>query len=161
MKLDWMRLEGSDGHAIGRALLMTLYWEETGKELPGISYTDRGKPYFTDGAYHFSISHTANHAFCALSRENIGIDAEETDRKIDPRLADRYLSETERQRLANHPDRNAGLLRLWVLKEALAKLTGRGVGNWLKNTDFDPNDDRITCIDGCFVAILEGDNYGF
>lgn len=161
MKLKWMRLNGRSGHDVGRELLEALYLEETGENLPPISYTEQGKPYFAFGAYHFSVSHTDDHAFCALSRENIGIDAEEMTRKSDPRLADRYLSEKERQRLQNAPDQNAALLRFWVLKEALAKLTGRGVGNWLKNTDFDPYDEKITCIDGCYVAVLEGDSYGF
>ena len=57
--------------------------------------------------------------------------------------------------MENSRDKRAALLRLWVLKEAYAKLTGRGIGNWLKSTDFDPEDTRITCIDGCYVAILE------
>ena len=42
-----------------------------------------------------------------------------------------------------------------LLKEADAKLTGRGMGNWLKATDFDPFDPRIQEINGCYVAVLE------
>lgn len=157
MKLKWKRLENQSSHDAGRELLEALYFEENHCEMPPILRTEQGKPYFSHGNWHFSISHTKHHAFCCLSRENMGIDAEETDRKIDPRIGRRYLSETEQKRLNNAPDQNAALLRLWVLKEAYAKLTGRGVGNWLKNTDFDPDDPRITNIDGCFVAILEGE----
>ena len=51
-------------------------------------------------------------------------------------------------------DKQACLLQLWVLKESYAKLTGRGLGNYLKNTDFDQNDPRIQIIDGCYVAVL-------
>ena len=157
MKLKWKRLENQSGHDAGRALLAELYREETGGEMPRIVYTDQGKPYFLDGKWHFSISHTRHHAFCCLSRSNIGIDAEEIHREIDMRIAQRYLSETEQKRLEKAPDQAAALLRLWVLKEGYAKLTGRGIGNWLKNTDFSPEDERITCIDGCYVAVLEGE----
>ena len=157
MKLAWKRLDGQSGHEAGRQLLASLFFEETGREMPQISYTDNGKPYFLDEDWHFSVSHTPSHVFCCLSNENVGIDGEETDRNIDPRIAGRYLSEKEQKRLENAPDQRAALLRLWVLKEAYVKLTGRGIGNWLRETDFDPEDPRVTVIDGCFVAILEGE----
>jgi phosphopantetheinyl transferase len=155
MRLKWKKLENQTGHEAGRELLAEAFWEETGEALPRIWVAEQGKPYFESGDWHFSISHTDTHAFCALSRGNIGIDAEEMGRKIDPRIAARYLSEKEQKRLEMAADFDTALLRLWVLKEALAKLTGRGIGNCLKNTEFDPEDDRIMCIDGCFVAILE------
>jgi len=58
--------------------------------------------------------------------------------------------------LENADDRNQAFLRLWVLKEAYAKLTGRGLGSYLKETNFSPTDTRITEIGGCFVAVLTG-----
>ena len=161
MKLRWKRLDGQSGHEAGRQLLAALYFEENGSEMPPIFKTKQGKPYFSDGIWHFSISHTENHAFCCLSRQNVGIDAEPADRKIDSRIGARFLSEQEQKRVAEAADQNEALLRLWVLKEAYAKLTGRGVGNWLKETDFDPKDRRISCVDGCFLAILEEESYGF
>ena len=42
-----------------------------------------------------------------------------------------------------------------VTKEAYAKLLGKGWGNYLHTTDFDPDDPRVQTIDGCYVAILE------
>ena len=70
------------------------------------------------------------------------------------RLAETYLSPTEKARFDAALDKSTCLLRLWVLKESYAKLTGRGLGDYLKETDFDPNDPRLQTIDGCFVAIL-------
>lgn len=155
MRLAWERLEGRDGHTVARALLARLYQEETGDPMPEIRYLANGKPCFSESNLHFSISHTKNHAFCCLSRNNIGIDAEETDRPVRPALAEKILSPTEKERYLAAADRHAAMLRLWVLKESYAKLTGRGIGYYLKNTDFDPNDPRIQEIDGCFVAILQ------
>ena len=154
MRLDYKRLEKETGHEAGRALLARLWQQETGRLLPPISKTDRGKPFFAEESYHFSISHTSRHAFCCLHNANVGLDAEEMDRIPDPRLAGRFLSSAEQQRVAAAEDSGDALLRLWVLKEAYAKYTGKGLGNFLKNTDFSPDDPRIQEIDGCYVAVI-------
>ena len=151
MQLLWARLDGGDGHTVGRELLA----KACGGTLPEICYTNRGKPYFADIKLHFSISHTKNHVFCAVSHRNTGIDAEETDRKVRLSLADTQLSPAEKARFDAAEDKAAALLRLWVLKESYAKLTGRGLGGYLKETDFDPNDPRVQIIDGCYVAVME------
>ena len=151
MELLWQRLEGRSGHEAGRGLLAKL----CGEPLPEIVLSKTGKPRFVTGAPHFSISHTKNHVFCCISSKNIGLDAEEQGRSIDPRLAERYFSPGEAARCAAAENPGDALLRLWVLKEAEAKRTGRGWGNYLRETDFDPADPRILSIDGCFVAILE------
>ena len=150
MRLAWQRLESRNGHEAARQLLAELYRAETGQDLPEIAVTVQGKPYIPDAPWHFSISHAQNHVFCALSQRNIGIDAEEADRPIDPRLAERLLSPGELEKFDNSREM---LLKFWVLKEAYAKLTGRGLGNYLRQTDFDP--ETVQIIDGCFVAVLE------
>lgn len=146
-------LNGQDGHQVGRLLLTKLYAQATGEELPPIAVTSRGKPYFLGGDWHFSISHTEHFVFCALSRRNIGLDAEEKGRKVTPAMLEKFTSDAEKSRLGADPQ--DAFLRLWVLKEAQSKLTGRGMGNWLKDTDFDPFDPRIQDINGCYVAVLE------
>lgn len=145
MKLAWQRLEGRDGHSAALALLAELV-----SPLPEIRHAPSGKPYFAGSDLHFSISHTRHHAFCCVSRTNVGMDAEEMDRTVGPGLL-RMLSDTEKARCSDARDP----LRLWVLKESYAKATGRGIGNYLKHTDFDPRDPRIQEIDGCFVAVME------
>jgi 4'-phosphopantetheinyl transferase len=90
----------------------------------------------------------------------VGLDAEEQSRRVAPGLPQRFLSEQELARQKAAADRDGAMLRLWVLKEAYAKLTGPGLGNYLKNTDFHPEDPRIQIIDGCYVAVLEeGETY--
>lgn len=150
MVLRWQRLTDVGGHDAGLALLETLFREETGRDLPAIQKTSQGKPFFPDEPFHFSISHTKNHVFCCLGQETVGIDAEEINRAVDPLLAERFCSPSEQNRIETNDD----LLRLWVLKESYAKFTGRGIGNYLKDTDFSPHDPRIQTIDGCYVAIF-------
>ena len=151
MKLAWQRLEEKNGHEVGRQLLRDLY----GGTLPEIHCTEQGKPYFPDSDLHFSISHTKNHAFCCISFHNIGMDAEECDRAIDLRLAEKFLSPMEKRHFDASADKRECLLRLWVLKEAYGKLLGKGIGNYLAATDFSPDDSRIQIIDGCYVAVIE------
>ena len=155
MQIGHMALDGQSEHAAGRELLGQMYRGKTGQPLPEIRLTDRGKPYFAHSVWSFSISHTKNHVFCVLSSNPVGIDAEEMDRKIDLRLADKILSPGEKARWDAAGDKRAAFLKLWVLKEAYAKLTGRGLGDYLYETDFDPKDPRILIIDGCYVAIME------
>ena len=146
-------LNGRSGHEVGRQLLAQLYQQATGENLPPIAVTANGKPYFPDSDWHFSISHTDHFVFCALSEFNIGLDAEEKGRKVTPAMLEKFTSDAEKSRLGADPQ--DAFLRLWVLKEAQSKLTGRGMGNWLKDTDFDPFDQRIQEINGCYVAVLE------
>lgn len=150
--LTWTRLEGQSGHEAGRALLAQAYRKKTGQDCPQILTTDRGKPFFPGSNLHFSISHTKNHAFCALSDRPVGIDAEEMDRSISLKLAEKILSPSEQARFDGTRE---ALLRFWVLKEAAAKLSGEGLKGYPNHTDFDPADPRIQIIDGCFVAVLQ------
>ena len=143
------------GHVAGRALLARLYREYTGRELPPIAVTDRGKPYFTDGSAHFSISHTKRRVFCALSECPIGIDAEELDRDIHLGLVEKILSPAEKAQFDTAPDKRLALLTFWVLKEARAKLTGQGLRGYPKDTDFSLSDPRVTVRNDCLLAILE------
>ena len=155
MKLAFRTLNGQKGHDAGRQLLAQLYREETGEALPEICIADRGKPYFLHSAYHFSISHTRKHAFCVLSTANIAIDAEELDRKMDLRLADKVLSPSEKVQFDAAADQRRALLTFWVLKEAAVKLTGEGLQGYPNHTAFSLEDPRVREIDGCLLAIME------
>ena len=155
MKLKYCTLEEETGHEAGRRLLGELYLEETGQALPEIHIGSRGKPYFQDSPLHFSITHTKKHAFCAISRHSIGIDAEEMDRKISPHLADHVLSPGEKAQYGQAQDRQKTLLTFWVLKEAQAKLTGEGLRGYPNHTDFTLPSKAVREIDGCLLAILE------
>lgn len=160
MIFGWCALDGRTGHEAGRALLAELYRRETGEALPPIGISPRGKPFFADSPWHFSISHTRKHAFCVLDRENIAIDAEELDRRVELRLAERILSPREKAQLDAAADKTRALLTFWVLKEAAAKLSGEGLRGFPNHTNFSLDDLRVREIEGCLVAILqEGETY--
>ena len=160
MKRASCALEGRAGHEAGRELLAQLYWEATGQTLPPIETGEWGKPYFADSQWHFSISHTKNHAFCVLARENVAIDAEELSRRVNPALAEKILSPMEKAQYDVASDKAKALLTFWVLKEAAAKLSGRGLRGYPNDTTFSLKDPRVREMDGCLVAIFtKGETY--
>ena len=154
MILESRPLEGRTGHEAGRDLLAELFFRETGESLPEIRITEAGKPYFPHSPWHFSISHTKRTVFCALSRKNIGIDAEELDRNINLKLADKVLSPGEKAQFDTSQDKRRALLTFWVLKEASVKLAGTGLQGYPNHTNFSLDDPRVKEIDGCLVAVL-------
>ena len=155
MRLVWCKLEGQTGHEAGRQLLAEVYRAETGEDLPEIRLTDRGKPYFPGSPWHFSISHTPKHAFCVLSRNNVAIDAEELDRKMNLKLAEKILSPMEKRQFDAAENKERALLTFWVLKEAAAKLSGEGLRGYPNHTHFSLEDPRVTELDGCILAVME------
>ena len=155
MRIASCTLEGRSGHDAGRALLGELYRTETGEALPPILVTERGKPYFEHSPWHFSISHTSKHAFCVLSRYNVGLDAEELDRKVNLKLAEKILSPSEKQQFDAAENKEKALLTFWVLKEAAVKLSGEGLRGYPNHTNFSLEDPRVMELDGCILAVME------
>ena len=148
-------LEGRTGHEAGRALLARLYREQTGKALPEIEFAPGGKPFFPGDPLYFSISHTPRHAFCVLSDRPVGLDAEELARPVKLGLARKILSPGEKAQFDRAADPRRALLTFWVLKEARAKLTGRGLRGYPNDTDFSLEDPAVRIMENCLVAILE------
>ena len=147
------------GHEDGRKLLRQLFETHVGGEMPPIAIGERGKPYFEGHPIHFSITHTPNHVFCALSHRPIGIDAEELDRKFSLRVADKILSPTEKAQFDAATNKSRALLTFWVLKEARAKFTGEGLKGYPNHTEFLLTDPRVRQLQGCLVAVIEEEDY--
>ena len=159
MYLEGRAIKDTTGHEAGRQLLADMYSRYVGGPMPGLYVAERGKPYFADSPWYFSIAHSKGHVFCALSRKPIGIDAEELDRAISLKLADKILSPGERQQYDRAEDPRRALLTFWVLKEAQAKLTGEGIKFHPTHTDFLLSDPRVRELQDCLVAVIEEEDY--
>lgn len=159
MYLEGREIPEGKGHEEGRRLLEEMYRRYVGDPMPQILTQERGKPYFSDSPWHFSISHTPAHVFCALSTRPIGIDAEELDRQIKLRLAEKILSPMERQQYDAAPDKRLALLTFWVLKEAQGKRSGKGLTGYPNHTQFSLPDPRVREMDGCLVAVIEEEDH--
>ena len=155
MRYGACRLEpGQTGHDAGWALLEALYREETGCPLPRVVRNHRGQPRFADSHLFFSIAHTDRHAFCVLAQKPVGIDAEELDRQVSLRLAQKILSPGEMEQFSRAADKRRALLTFWVLKEAAAKRSGEGLTGFPNHTSFRLDDPNVYEWDGCLIAVL-------
>ncbi len=151
-------LLGRSGHEAGRQLLERLYFQVTGEALPEIAIAPGGKPCFVGSPWHFSISHTPRHVFVALHTAPVGIDAEELDRSVSDKLPSRVLSASEFAQYAAAPDKSRAFLTLWVLKEAAAKCSGKGIKYPENTTNFSLSDPRVREYLGCLVAVVTEEN---
>lgn len=87
-----------------------------------------GKPYFKNSDLCFSKSDTKNYIAVAVADTDIGIDIEETNRKVDTAtLSARFFCEEEREYVASHKDKSYAFLKIWTRKEALLKADGIGI----------------------------------
>ena len=159
LKLDYWPLNGLDSRVAGKLLLAQMYEELTGEAMPPIEKAPRGKPFFPGSDLHFSITHTKTTVFCAIADSEIGIDAEDLNRKVSPALAEKILSPHEYAQYEAVPDeeKNEALLRFWVLKEAEAKCSGLGLRGYPNHTEFDLNDPRVQKLGGCMVAVIQAE----
>lgn len=97
-------------------------------------YDENGRPFFEEHTCDFSITHTQNHVFCALTdgedgSARIGVDAEDLDRpdlsNLDE-MASRWFSGNEQKVFFASPTKET-FLRIWTRKEAYSKYTGEGL----------------------------------
>ena len=100
-------------------------------------YGEHGKPYLIDSDLQFNISHAGDRLAVAIVLEqSVGIDIEYHSSKLNPmELAQRFFNPNEYQQLLA-VSRDQQLLyfyRLWTLKEAFVKATGKGLSFGLAN----------------------------
>lgn len=91
-----------------------------------IAYNSQGKPYFLlHREIFFNISHSSNYVVCIIGNRPVGIDIE-GGREGRQNLARRFFDKTEAEWI-EECDSDERFFRIWTLKEAYGKATGRGV----------------------------------
>lgn len=93
-------------------------------------YGEHGKPDFAGGKFHFNLSHSGQYVCCALAEEEVGIDIQRMHPLKNMRVAERFFSQEENDLLrvcGSERERQELFYRIWVRKEAYAKLTGAGI----------------------------------
>lgn len=99
-----------------------------------------GKPYLESFAdVHFSVSHTDGCVAFAIGTGRLGVDAEKR-RPANLRIAERFFTARETERIYASADRQAAFFEVWTKKEAYLKMRGTGLTESLR--DFDVFDER-------------------
>ena len=120
-------------HLAGRHLLRELF---PNFPLHLIEIADTRKPFLTDEAFHFSISHCGDYAAVIISTENrVGVDIEIPHPKIE-KIKHKFLSEKEQRILADkHVANYISHTLAWSIKEALFKWYGSGEVDFIKHME--------------------------
>lgn len=100
-----------------------------------------GKPRLVDGPWEFSLSHAGDRVLLAVAENRpVGVDVELADAPID-KVAHLVL----------HPDdppvTGPDLVRIWVRKEAIAKVTGHGLARPMTSFAASPDPPGMTVHD--------------
>jgi 4'-phosphopantetheinyl transferase len=113
----------------------------------------------------FNLAHTRGMAVCALAREEIGVDVEATDRRVDLAIANRFFAPREVEAIATAPPayRPELFFRFWTLKEAFIKATGEGLSRNLASFSFglDPVQISFHPVDGSVPSIDDPNDWQF
>lgn len=99
--------------------------------LPAWRLGPHGKPYLTNDAAFFSLSHCHDAVICAIDREEIGADVEawRAFAAMDAEMLRQIFSQEEQEaiRTAATPQQTA--CDLWTAKESVCKFTGEGIND--------------------------------
>lgn len=102
-------------------------------EQPAFSIGAHGKPRLVSSpAIHFNLSHCRQAVACVVASCEVGIDIESIGRYKEP-LARRVLNDQELTAVQQAADPQLAFTRYWTQKEAIVKLTGRGIDDDLRN----------------------------
>jgi 4'-phosphopantetheinyl transferase len=97
------------------------------------------KPALIHDFLHMNLSHCKGLAVCAMGRLPVGIDCERP-RAVKDHLLDRICAPEEAAAIRAATDRETAFSRLWTLKEAYGKFTGRGIREPLDTLQFELGD---------------------
>jgi len=127
---DQRRIEYVAAHGLLRWQLSELL-AVPAADLVFVQPTPRSKPQLVWPAaprLDVNLSHTAGMVASVVGEGvRVGIDLEAIDRPVAPAVIRRFLAESEQSWLSAHGNRNTSAIRIWTLKEAVAKALGLGL----------------------------------
>ena len=113
-------------------------------ELPELAMGPHGRPVFSDPLLpEFSISHSGDWLWLAIGEPSLGLDVEQhRPRRNLGKLMEHVLSPQELDWVSRQKDELSAFYRLWTLREAVLKASGRGLAG-LSRLQLFPDELRI------------------
>ncbi len=117
-------------------LAFRLLWQALQRDygftaMPRVEWGSHGKPYLPDHpSLHFNLSHCREAVACAVDVRPVGVDVE-SYRPLRPAVVRYAMSEAETRRIMGSACPERVFTILWTQKEALVKLSGRGIHDGL------------------------------
>lgn len=85
---------------------------------------EKGKPYLLGNPVHFSVSHSGLLWLCMVGGAPCGIDIQQEQDCSYEKISARHFNEVEQEYIGR--EGLPGFFRLWTMREAYGKYTGRG-----------------------------------
>ena len=102
-------------------------------ECPVFDYGEHGKPFIVGHPdIHFNFSHCREAVLCVISNRPVGADVE-CVREYKESLARYTMNDEELSRIKASSRPDVEFIRLWTMKEAKLKLSGRGITDNMKH----------------------------
>ena len=102
-------------------------------EKPVFVYGEHGKPFIVGHpVIHFNLSHCREAAVCMLSKRPVGVDVESV-RSFKEELVRYTMNDHEVRQIMQSERPDIEFIRLWTMKEAVLKLSGRGIMDNMKD----------------------------
>lgn len=126
-------------------------------ERPLFDYGEHGKPFIVGHPdIHFNISHCREAVLCVVSDRPVGADIE-SFREYKASLVRYTMNDAEIARIeqSDHPE--VAFIRLWTMKEAKLKWSGRGITDHMKDV-LDGTEDFLTVVNekkGYIYSIIQ------
>lgn len=126
------------------------------EQMPIFGYSPKGKPYLRDYPdIHFNISHCEKAILCAVEKQTVGVDIE-TIKPYNEELARYTMNNNEIEQINRSYRPDIEFARLWTMKEAVLKKSGKGITTnikdvlsgceWEIDTFVSPNNDYVYSI---------------
>lgn len=109
-------------------LRYALFEEKLVTSAPSFSYGEKGKPFLPDYPdVFFSLSHSGGYSACVIHDNDIGLDIQDF-RPCNLDITEKICTDKEVACIfgADNPSPSYETCRLWCMKEARGKLTGKG-----------------------------------
>lgn len=151
------RARGLTSRAQARELLARAARETWGlSPLPELARREGGKPFFPGREdLCFNLSHSGELALCALDSAPVGVDIQVV-RQWRPGLPKRVCSPSELAWLEGQPELWPAFTRLWALKEARAKESGKGLTGSIRDIPIPLPGDGAVRFDGLWFRSWTG-----
>ena len=120
-----------------------------------VAFEANGKPFFVGNPVYFSISHSHGVCAAAVADRPVGVDVERIRDSYNPRLVERSLTDAEKKAY------DGDFTRIWSRKEAVGKMTGKGITgypNGIETGAYSFREERIEADGEAYwvVACCEG-----
>jgi len=121
-----------------------------------LAYGETGKPFVDGESLRFNASHSNDLSLIAINESSeIGVDLEYKREVLNlDALAQRFFASTEYSEYSNSEDKSGSFFSIWTMKEAIIKLSGKGLAAGLGNFEVSQSAQELGHLVSCQLEDL-------